>query len=98
MFPASGGPFVITIIIIEFKCGKLNFLDLSGPHPPEDPGRDMIFLLSGPALALIAVLSAEVMLHAAHHMDRARNTVSQIRMMVRGLMRHHQTTHLQLDA
>ena len=86
MFPASGGPFVITITIIEFKCGKLNFLNLSGAHSPEDPGRYMILLLSGPALALIAVLSAEVMLHAAHHMDRARKTVSQMRMMVSGPM------------
>lgn len=87
MFPASDGPFLITIIIIEFKCGKLNFLDLSGPHPPEDPGRDMIFLLSGPALALVSVLSAEFVFHATpHHMDRARKTVSQMRMMARGLM------------
>ena len=59
----------------------------------------MIFLLSGPALALVPVLSAEFVFHATpHHMDRARKTVSQMRMMARGLMRHHQTTHLQLDA
>ena len=99
MFPASGGPFVITITIIEFKCGKLNFLDLSGPHPPEDSGCDVILLTPCPALALVPVLSAQIVFHATpHHMDRARKTVSQMRMMARGLMRHHQTTHLQLDA
>ena len=86
MFPASGGPFVITIIIIEFKCGKLNFLDLSGAHPTKDPGCDMILLLAGTTLALVSVLSAEIVFHAAHHMDRARSTVSQISTIARGLM------------
>lgn len=50
----------------------LPFLDLSSAEAPEDPGRDMILLLAAAALALVSVLSADVVFHFRHHTAATR--------------------------